>query len=250
MPFTISVIVTIEDALHNLGDSDSTSEGSGADSLFLQDGMQAIAREAIADMVLVKEVVVEYTNSPDDFETLSELPVLLSRVRGSLQLSGQGRAAIAIGQLEQFISGELLEKHKPMSVSQLELLADAVCSIEYYLEESGEVHGEGHRVLGVAENSLDKLGYACPSQEQIPEPEPEPELEPEQDTEQKLEPEPEPELKPELEQEPEQTVYEQDELPLPSGQSGMIADATADKPEDSHAASMITDLQVIGVDAD
>ena len=220
------LLVAVEDAMHSLADGEAMPASGGTEDLFLQEGMQAVAREAVADMVRAKEVVVEYMGSPENFETLAEVPVLLSRVRGSLQLSKQDRAAIAIGQVQQFIAGELLEQHKPMSASQLDLLADAICSIEYYLEESGEALDEGNGVLAIAENSLDKLGYACPSMTQEPEPE----------TAQAPEPEPEPE--------PEQAGYEPVELSLQPDQSGSGTLA------DARAVSMITDLQVIDVDAD
>jgi chemosensory pili system protein ChpA (sensor histidine kinase/response regulator) len=215
-----NLLVAVEDAVHNLGDSDSTPENGDADRLFLQEGMQAVAREAVADMVRAKEAIVGYMHTPGNFETLAEVPILLSRVRGSLQLSGQDRAAIAAGQVKQFIAGELLEKHIQMSDSQLELLADAVCSIEYYIEELDEAHEEGDRVLGIAESSLDALGYACPQLMQG--------------------------------QEQEQEVCGQDEMPLQLEQceSGMPADTPADEPADAPEVVVITDLQVIDAGAD
>ena len=217
-----NLLVAVEGAVHNLGDSDSSPENTDADSLVLHEGMQAVAREAVADMVRAKEAIVGYIHTPGDFETLAEVPLLLSRVQGSLQLSGQDRAAIATGQVEQFIAVELLEKHTQMSDSQHELLADAVCSIEYYIEELDEAHDEGDRVLGVAESSLDALGYACPH------------------------------LTQEQGQEQEQAVYEQDEVPSQPDQceSGMLADTPAEKPADSREVQLITDLQVIDASAD
>ena len=72
--------------------------------------MEAVIREAVADMARAKEAIVEFVRVPENFETLAEVPGLLSRVRGSLQLSGRERAAVAAGRIEQFIAGELIEQ--------------------------------------------------------------------------------------------------------------------------------------------
>ena len=213
-----NLLVAVESAVHSLGGRDSIPKNSDADSLFLEQGRQALVREAVSDVALLKEAVTRFINSPDNFELLASVPGLLSGIHGSLQNSGQKRAAVVVGQIENFVKVELLEQHQPLSKSQLDLVADAVCSVEYFIEQSAGDHAQGDWVLGVAEKGLAKLGYGCadiPVDEQ-------------------------------------QTIYEESDAPLQQDtvESRVFADPPPEQSTDSIDAPVITDLQVIDSAAD
>ena len=151
-----NTLVSVEDALIGIAGDDTES------AAFMQ-GIEAVTLEVVASMGLAKEAVSEFIKSTDDFETLSVVPALLNQISGGLELVGQDRAAIAVGQVKQFMTRELIERHQSLDENQLDMLADAICSIEFYIEEIAENRSNTGTALDVAEQSMAKLGFPCPT---------------------------------------------------------------------------------------
>ena len=147
-----NTLVGVEDAVSNV------SEG-GAEGALLGQGIDAVTREVVACMGGVKESVTEYIQSPDEQGLLDNVPVLLNQVAGGLDLAGQDRAAAAVKQVGQFISTELIDKQSGLDETQVDTLADAICSIEFFIEEISENRSNTGTALDVAEESLCRLGY-------------------------------------------------------------------------------------------
>ena len=149
-----NMLVSVEDALGYL------SEGGSGDAVFNQ-GLDAVLREIVASMGMAKVAISEFIGSSDNFDSLSTVPGLLNQISGGLRLANQDRAAVAVDQVKQFIVHELIEKHQSLYEDQLDSLADAICSIEFYIEEIAENRSNTGTALDVAEQSMDKLGYPC-----------------------------------------------------------------------------------------
>ena len=150
-----NTLVVVEDAISNLS-------GGGAEGALLGQGIDAVTREVVACMAVVKESVTGYIQSPDDTDLLLNVPELLNQVAGGLGLSGQDRAAVAVSQVKQFIASELIDGQRALDGKQVDTLADAICSIEFFIEEVSENRSNTGMALDVAEESLYKLGYPCP----------------------------------------------------------------------------------------
>jgi chemosensory pili system protein ChpA (sensor histidine kinase/response regulator) len=150
-----NTLVSVEDALDDIAGDDAES------AAFLQ-GIEAVTREVVASMGLAKESISEFIKSADDFEALSAVPGLLNQISGGLELVSQERAAVAVDQVKNFMAHELIERHQSLDENQLDMLADAICSIEFYIEEIAENRGNTGTALDVAEESMAKLGYPCP----------------------------------------------------------------------------------------
>ena len=150
-----NMLIAVEDALENLAESDS------GDTAFNQ-GIDAVSREVVACMGMAKEAISEFIRSSEDFDVLSVVPGLLNQMSGGLRLANQERAAVAVDQVKQFIAHELIERHQSLHEDQLDSLADAICSIEFYIEEIADNRSNTGTALDVAEQSMDKLGYPCP----------------------------------------------------------------------------------------
>jgi len=151
-----NMLVSVEDALGDL------AEGDSGDAAFIQ-GIDAVTREVVASMAMAKEAISHFIGSSDDFGSLSVVPGLLNQIGGGLRLANQERVAVAVDQVKRFIEHELIERHQPLYEDQLDSLADAICSIEFYIEEMAENRGNTGTALDVAEQSMGKLGYPCPS---------------------------------------------------------------------------------------
>jgi len=162
-----SWFVQVANALVSVEDSFGNADAWNTEGAVFQEGLNAVTREIVACMVMAKDAISEYIKSSDDFEPLSTVPGLLNQVCGSLRVAGQERAAVAADQVKQFIAHELIEQHQPLYEDQLDLLADAICSIEFHVEEIAENHSNTGAALDVAEQSLEKLGYPCPTVDKL-----------------------------------------------------------------------------------
>ena len=123
-------------------------------------GLEAVIREVFADMAGARERIDNYIRMPVTRDVLADVPQKLDQVRGGLLLAGEERAAALVAQVCAYVSRELIAGEQVPGEQQLDTLADAICSIEYYVEELKEGVIYSGTVLDVAEQSLEKLGYS------------------------------------------------------------------------------------------
>ncbi|CAD5203264.1 Hpt domain-containing protein [Pseudomonas sp. FEN] len=129
---------------------------------------QLVLKESRICLQQAKDLIIEYIDADWDRERLLPLPELLTQVRGALAMIPLNRAASLLETCNRYIQDHLLQDPQPPSWQQLDRLADALSSIEYYLERLGEDHeAPGERLLDLAEESLDALGYR-PAEQDVP----------------------------------------------------------------------------------
>lgn len=119
----------------------------------------ALLRESRNTLEQVKSAIVNFIASQWDSREIEHVPGLLHSIRGGLSLIPLDRAAGILGSAERYITDVLLSGKQVPDWRQLDSLADAVTSIEYYLERLAEGIGENDSVLRVAEESLAALGF-------------------------------------------------------------------------------------------
>ena len=135
------------DAPVNLG-SRELGEASGA-----------LLRESRNTLEQVKSAIVNFIASQWDTREIEHVPGLLHSIRGGLSLIPLERVATMLASAERYITDVLLGSRQVPDWKQLDTLADAVTSIEYYLERLAEGIGENDSILRVAEDSLTSLGF-------------------------------------------------------------------------------------------
>jgi chemosensory pili system protein ChpA (sensor histidine kinase/response regulator) len=143
----------------NTGNAVLNRSRTTRDFVFRQ-GLEAAIHELIADMAGARERIDNYIRMPGTRDALAGVPQLLDQVRGGLLLSGEERAAALVAQVCTYVLHELIAGEQVPGDQQLDALADAICSIEYYVEELNEGAVSGYMMLDVAEQSLEKLGYS------------------------------------------------------------------------------------------
>src|SRR5690606_34447573 len=85
----------------------------------------------------------------------------LTQVRGGLAMIPLERAAGLLEACNGYIQDQLLARKAVPDWQSLDTLADAITSVEYYLERLSEDCGtQGDLILDVAEDSLQNLGYS------------------------------------------------------------------------------------------
>jgi chemosensory pili system protein ChpA (sensor histidine kinase/response regulator) len=156
-----NALLAVDAMLREIGTSsaDQAESQSTADHVY-REGVGIVIREVIADMIGARERIDSYLRMPAARDPLNDVPQLLDRVRGGLLMAGEERAAALVGQVRAFVLRELIGNVQTPGEQQLETFADAVCSIEYYVEELRDGAVYGGMVLDVAQQSLDKLGYS------------------------------------------------------------------------------------------
>ncbi|HEY9148833.1 MAG TPA: Hpt domain-containing protein, partial [Gammaproteobacteria bacterium] len=118
-----------------------------------------VMKEAKEDLVRVREAINSYLESPRDKSPLKHLPTMLHNISGSLTMLSYKRVAQVLLSTRIFIEQELVGVDGVPDQEKLDALADAVMSVEYYLEAFVQSRVHPGSVLDVAESAVEVLGY-------------------------------------------------------------------------------------------
>jgi len=167
------VLLSVED---NLDDQllrlilPNTAAAASAEPAFDQDFdfrqvSEAVLRECIVNLARIKEAVSIAVQKPSDLapQGLDNVPQLLRGITAGLLMLGKGRAV----ELMDAIGGEvrkLIEPGAPASDAlRLERIADAIVSIEYYMETLQSGRADPWYMLDNAEICIKALAEQAPS---------------------------------------------------------------------------------------
>ncbi|MBA1148358.1 Hpt domain-containing protein [Ectothiorhodospiraceae bacterium WFHF3C12] len=114
--------------------------------------------ESLSEVGQIKDALVRYIEEGDD-SRLSGLGQHFDNVRGVLRVLGLDRAGDLLDGSNRYLSDQVLSPGAAPDGEALDDLADAITSIEYYLEALREGRRNTDRILEVAETSLSRLGY-------------------------------------------------------------------------------------------
>lgn len=122
-----------------------------------------VIKESKEELADVKEGFNTFAVEPDHFDVIAEAPAKLARIQGALAVMNLDRAAKLLGAANAFIREDVLSANNAPDAAKLDTLADAITSIEYYLEAIEEGRGKPEGVLAVAEISVEQLGHPIES---------------------------------------------------------------------------------------
>ncbi len=125
----------------------------------LGEASSALLRESRNTLEQVKSAVVNFIASQWETGEIEHVPGLLHSIRGGLALIPLDRVADMLASAERYVTDVLLGGRQIPDWKQLDTLADAITSIEYYLERLADGIGENDSVLGLAESSFRELGF-------------------------------------------------------------------------------------------
>ncbi|MDO3382332.1 pilus assembly protein [Gilvimarinus algae] len=119
-----------------------------------------VIEEAESGLALIKRALNAYSESNYDIGHIKNVASTLSSVRGGMLVLNLKRAAKVVSACERFVNEALLGGQQLAAVQHLlETFADAVISLEYYLDAIKSDKDADTSVLQVAEESLQALGY-------------------------------------------------------------------------------------------
>lgn len=119
-----------------------------------------VIEEAESGLAMVKRALSAFMESNYDKGHIKNILATLDTVRGGMFVLGLPRAAKVVAACLEFIDESLLQGEQQAAIQHmLETFADAIISLEYYLDSIKLDKNADTSVLQIAEESLEALGY-------------------------------------------------------------------------------------------
>ncbi|PBJ82809.1 hybrid sensor histidine kinase/response regulator [Lysobacteraceae bacterium NML93-0399] len=152
------VDATLDDQVSRLG-ADGPEAGEDTLAVEAQQSMTVLMREAIANFSDARQALVAFVETSWDHAELQEVPRLLAEVGGALAMLELPQAAGYLDGVRLYVERELIARQRVPNGRQLDTFADALASLEYYLEALREQRANRADILDIARSSLEALGY-------------------------------------------------------------------------------------------
>jgi chemosensory pili system protein ChpA (sensor histidine kinase/response regulator) len=130
----------------------------------------AVIRESIINLARVKDAIVEFVKNTSDRAVLEPLPALIHQIVSGLTLLEMSRAGEVLLSVSRY-----LRKRVPQgtpATHELDRLADAIVSVEFFLETVQQGRGSPVSMLENAESCVKALGFpvgeALPDDDDVP----------------------------------------------------------------------------------
>ena len=154
----ISIEHSLDDQVADLG---SSQDGSADDQRAQESRkvMGVLMRAAAANFAEVRGAFVGFIETNWDHAALAKVPDWLSEVAGAMRILELPESAGYLDALRAYTQRELIARKSIPGGAQLDTLADALASMEYFLESLRDPHDTRTDLLGKARTSLEALHY-------------------------------------------------------------------------------------------
>ncbi len=163
-------LLYVESTIAGLGKSNLSDEKLAQINALSRDDVMANNQIAEAEKLVIDEIesglgmvkraLSAFSESNYDKAHIANISTTLDSVRGGMFVLGLPRAAKVIAGCMQFINESLLEDEQQAAIQHMmDTFADAIISLEYYLDSLKVDKHADTDVLRIAEESLEALGY-------------------------------------------------------------------------------------------
>lgn len=121
--------------------------------------LEALMKEVQTNLTQAKQDIVAFIESGWQHERAEQIPRLLEEISGAMRMINLDQAGGYLDGIGRFIEVEVIERKRVPNADQVDRLADAVASIEYYLEATSAQRTGREKILDVTRESLEALGY-------------------------------------------------------------------------------------------
>lgn len=152
------VDASLDDQVSRLGLPDAGAE----DDLLAGEArkvLDVLVREAIANFGDARQAFVAFVETNWDHAELAEVPRVLDEVAGALRMLELPQPADYLSGVKRYTEVELIGRKRVPNGQQLDTLADALASLEYYLEALREQRPNRNHILDITRQSLETLRY-------------------------------------------------------------------------------------------
>jgi len=125
----------------------------------LRDVQNAVIRESIINLARIKEAIVDFVNDPSSVDSLQSLPQRVREIQASLRFLQMERVVVLLESVRQYIRQRLLAGNGMPTQNELDRMADAIVSVEFYLEAIQQGRGNPLSMLDNAEACVANLGF-------------------------------------------------------------------------------------------
>ncbi|MBV1874404.1 MAG: Hpt domain-containing protein, partial [Gammaproteobacteria bacterium] len=153
------VEATLSSIRHHEGTEQSLRLSSTASSEQLNDAQASLIIECRKGMETSKSHIIEFIASNWDHAHLQDVPTILKEVSSGLHMVPLHRASLLVYACESYIEENLLNKSTRPDQKDMDTLADAIASIEHFLELITNDRHTDEYILDITETSMNALGY-------------------------------------------------------------------------------------------
>ena len=120
--------------------------------------IDSVMTEARANMAKVKDSLSLYIDMPRNTSLITDVPGLLDQIRGSFEILDMHRPAELMDGCRDYIQTAMIDAKRSQDPAQMDALADAISSIEYFMDSVAGQWGNPDSILNVAEERLAFIG--------------------------------------------------------------------------------------------
>jgi hypothetical protein len=160
----VDVLMDVENAVAGLvkrvtPGADTTVSNSRVSIHQLDEARALLVAESRSGLSLAKRAVSSYLESNRDLMHLANVPSTLQSVAGGLSFLMIARGAAVLQSCARYIEQRMLNSERQPGMADLETLADAISSVDYFLESLETNKPIGDSILEIAEESMAELGF-------------------------------------------------------------------------------------------
>ncbi len=155
----LSVEDRIEADLFNLVRPEGSEEraGPGGEDKDYGEVTQAVMRECVVNLARIKDAVAQILEHPRDGAQLDAVPAHLSGIIAGLMILEKDAAVSVVEEIGAMIDRLVQTDRQPVDTRRFDLLADAIVSLEYYMETMQAGRKEPLYMLDNARDCLEAL---------------------------------------------------------------------------------------------
>ena len=155
----LQVDSSLDDQVANLGGVADQSNDPLLRTAESRQTLDALSSEAIINFGSAREHLIAFIETNWDHSQLVEMPDLFNEVIGALQILELSEPADYLRGIREYVQHELIDQSQIPKENQLDTLAEAMASLEYYLEALRERQPKRNTILEITRQSLEALGY-------------------------------------------------------------------------------------------
>ena len=126
---------------------------------YLSEATSLVIDESKSGLALAKRSISSYVESQGDKLHLANLYPVMDSIRGAMSIIGEHRLTELLLKCMACIQQELIDSDALPEQLLLETLADALTSLEYYIESMSKSQTHNDALLKLSEDSLASIGY-------------------------------------------------------------------------------------------
>jgi chemosensory pili system protein ChpA (sensor histidine kinase/response regulator) len=155
------VEASLDDQVQHLGTAAGIDEEAspGLPQAESRKVLETVVKEAQSNFSQAKQCFVAFVESNWDHAQLQDVPRLIDEVTGALRILELDEAPRYLVAIRTFTERELLDRRRVPNGQQMDTLADVLASLEYYLEALREHRPGRDKIVDVARERLETLGY-------------------------------------------------------------------------------------------